>query len=202
MDFARTWKGPLDAEAARAALFEILDGLAALHAAGLVHRDLKPPNVLVDSEGHVKIADLGIARASMGLDATVTRALPEGTPAYMAPEQVLGLPVDARADIYAAGLLLHESLTGRSFVRDAAARGRLVQEVVISDLIPLPVATAPAWANAFLRGACAKDPADRFPGAESARDALAEMAASTRAAVNASARDASRDAPHDASSAP
>jgi hypothetical protein len=89
---------------------EICSGLKEAHAQGIVHRDLKPENVMVDTAGHVKIMDFGIAR-SMDAGTRLTGSL-AGTPAYMAPEQVLGKPVDYRTDIYSVGLVLYEMYTG------------------------------------------------------------------------------------------
>ena len=111
----------------------IADGLASAHAAGVVHRDLKPDNVLLDKAGRVVITDFGIARAfitaSGGLAAGNTMGLLLGTPAYMAPEQVEGRnDIDARADIYAFGVVLYELCTGerawpgQSLISVAAAR--------------------------------------------------------------------------------
>ncbi|HXZ28965.1 MAG TPA: serine/threonine-protein kinase [Terriglobales bacterium] len=90
---------------------QICDGLQEAHAQGVVHRDLKPENILIDRNGHVKVMDFGIAR-SLETGGTQTGAV-LGTPAYMAPEQAEGRPVDARTDIYALGLILYEIFTGR-----------------------------------------------------------------------------------------
>jgi serine/threonine-protein kinase len=100
--------------AARAAhiALAVCEGLAAAHSAGVVHRDLKPANVLVEAGGRVVLTDFGIARAVVGEVMAQTQDV-VGTPLYMAPEQVSGEPVDARADLYAVGLLLFEMLTGR-----------------------------------------------------------------------------------------
>ena len=92
----------------------ICEGLSAAHEAGVVHRDLKPDNVLVAKDGRVVITDFGIARAFEPGSATKTQGLPVGTPAYMAPEQAAADPhVDHRADIYAVGALAYEMLCGR-----------------------------------------------------------------------------------------
>ncbi|WP_434381166.1 protein kinase domain-containing protein [Melittangium boletus] len=98
-------------DAARIAL-AVSEGLAAAHAAGVVHRDLKPANILLEASGRVVLTDFGIARALVEERAARTQGA-IGTPLYMAPEQVAGEPVDARADLYAVGLLLYELLTGR-----------------------------------------------------------------------------------------
>ena len=99
------------ARAARIAL-AVCEGLAAAHAAGVVHRDLKPANVLLENGGRVVLTDFGIARAVAGEASSRTQGM-VGTPMYMSPEQLSGAEVTARADLYAAGLLLYEMLTGK-----------------------------------------------------------------------------------------
>jgi len=99
---------------------QIADALDAAHAKGLVHRDVKPSNVLLDADDHVYVADLGIGRRleeaqGVGEERSV------GTPAYLAPEELQGLPVDGRADVYSLGCLFFECLTGEPPFR---ARGR------------------------------------------------------------------------------
>jgi Tol biopolymer transport system component len=91
---------------------EIADALAEAHAAGIVHRDLKPGNVMVTSRG-VKVLDFGLARQETTATRTVTATAIMGTPAYMAPEQTLGKPADARADLFALGLVLYEMAAGQ-----------------------------------------------------------------------------------------
>jgi predicted Ser/Thr protein kinase len=107
-------RGPIAPERARAIASDIAGALAAAHDAGVIHRDLKPENVLIKPDGGVKVVDFGIAQIE-GPEATrLTRAGSMlGTPAYMAPEQLLGESVDGRADIYAWGIVLSEMLTGR-----------------------------------------------------------------------------------------
>jgi hypothetical protein len=107
-------RGPIAPDRARAIATEIAGALAAAHDAGVIHRDLKPENVLIKADGGVKVVDFGIAQIE-GPDATrLTRAgAMLGTPAYMAPEQLLGETVDGRADIYAWGIVFSEMLTGR-----------------------------------------------------------------------------------------
>lgn len=104
---------PLPLERALSYARDIASGMAAAHETGVVHRDLKAGNVLVNSRGMVKIVDFGVAAARASGDQHLTRTgVLIGTPRYMAPEQVLGKPVDARADIYALGVLMYEMLSG------------------------------------------------------------------------------------------
>jgi hypothetical protein len=105
---------------------QICSGLNEAHAQGIVHRDLKPENVMIDAQGNVKIMDFGIAR-SMEAVTRLTGSM-VGTPAYMAPEQVAGKPVDYRTDIYSLGLIMYEVFTGaQAFQADNAVAVALKQ---------------------------------------------------------------------------
>jgi serine/threonine-protein kinase len=106
-------EGRLDAALAIGYARQAADGLAAAHRAGIVHRDVKPSNLIVDARGNVKLVDFGIARVATGGTALTGAAALMGTPGYMAPEQAQGKPVDGRADIYALGLTLFEMLSGQ-----------------------------------------------------------------------------------------
>jgi hypothetical protein len=155
----RAWiaRGPIDPAQARVVGIQVAGALAAAHAAGVVHRDLKPENVLITPAGDVKVVDFGIAHVE-GPEATrLTRAgAMLGTPAYMAPEQLLGASVDHRADIYAFGVLLSEMTTGRHPLSVAAAT---------PSPTPAPFAT-------IVARCIQPDPAARFA---SARDLLAAL---------------------------
>jgi serine/threonine-protein kinase len=105
----RGWLPPAEA---LAVMDPVLAGLAAAHKAGIVHRDVKPENVLITDDGRVKVVDFGLARASAAVSHT-RAGLIIGSVAYIAPEQVTGEPTDARTDVYAAGIMLFELLTGR-----------------------------------------------------------------------------------------
>ena len=142
-------------------LDQIGKGLEAAHAAGVIHRDLKPSNVLVGERSVVKIIDFGLAVTTMAEGLTATGAI-LGTPHYMAPEQVRGKPVDARADIYAFGALAYHLVTGRPpFAGDNAIA------IGFAHLSEVPVAPRQirkdlsANLDAAIMGALAKDPAER-----------------------------------------
>ncbi len=105
-------RGPQTPARAVALLEPVLRALAAAHAAGLVHRDIKPENVLVADDGRIKVADFGLARAVESSTVTQTTGMLIGTVAYLAPEQVQSGSADARTDVYAAGVVLWELLTG------------------------------------------------------------------------------------------
>jgi serine/threonine protein kinase len=156
---------------------EILSALAAAHAIGIVHRDLKPDNVLITAEGHAKVLDFGIAKLAPGIQGTssprtATGAL-LGTPAYMAPEQITGGHVDARADVYAAGILLYECVTGRP-----PFSGETLYDLMNAHVEkPAPVArdlrpSLPVELEHIIMIALAKDPAKRFQNAAAMATAL------------------------------
>lgn len=146
---------------------QLLGALAALHALGLVHRDVKPGNVLVRRDGLVKLTDFGIVAVAGG-EPGGTAALTPGTAAYMAPEQVLGGPLDARADLYAAALVLYEMLTGASPF-DTANRDDLAVRTAQLHVVPPPLsrrlAGAPPALDRLVAHALAKRSEERFASA-------------------------------------
>jgi serine/threonine-protein kinase len=91
---------------------QVLDALRFAHNDGIIHRDIKPANIIVDQSGNVKVTDFGIAKLTQLRDVTLTGTL-MGTPEYMSPEQVQGLPLDGRTDIYSLGIVMYEMLAGR-----------------------------------------------------------------------------------------
>ncbi len=106
-------RGPVGVQRALGFVRDILQALAAAHEAGVVHRDLKPDNVMVSTAGAVKIVDFGIARSERFALTKVTSGGAPGTPAYMSPEQLAGVDADARSDLYAVGVMLAEMISGR-----------------------------------------------------------------------------------------
>jgi serine/threonine-protein kinase len=164
-------QGPVDPDEARAIGAQVLDALAAAHAAGMVHRDVKPGNVLATGSGVWKVADFGIAKSLEVADgdATVT-GIVMGTPAYLAPERVAGGQATVATDIYAAGVLLYEALCGRRPVEAGAPPAALLapDPTPISELCP----QVPPDLAATVSRAMAINPHDRFPDAASMALAL------------------------------
>jgi len=171
--------GPMNPDRASVVAGEVATALQAAHDTGLVHRDVKPGNVMIDDENRVKVMDFGIARAAA--DDTLTQTgVVLGTASYLSPEQAQGLPVDARSDIYSLGCVLYEMLTGRPpFVGDtpvSIAYKHVNEEPrPPSELNP----SVPAHLDAAVRRSLAKDPHDRFPSADAFRAALAGGQAGT-----------------------
>jgi len=169
--------GPVEPARAVDLILQILRGLEHAHGQGVVHRDLKPQNIFVtrDHEGRevLKLVDFGIAKIIGGDGAhdQMTRAgMVFGTPQYMSPEQALGLEVDARADLYAAGVLLYQMVTGRlPFNGDDPVA--LIRMQVSTEPPPLPP-SVPQELAAIIMRLLAKQKEQRFPDARTVRIAL------------------------------
>src|SRR5215468_3390419 len=161
---------------------EIIDGvLRALdysHQAGIVHRDIKPGNVMVTRNGDVKVMDFGIARAMSDAQATMTQtAQVIGTAQYLSPEQARGERVDSRSDLYSTGCLLYELLTGRPPFTGDSPVAIAYQHVRENPVPPSRVdPDVPAWADAIVLKAMAKAPADRYQTAADMRADLQRAA--------------------------
>jgi serine/threonine-protein kinase len=157
---------------------EILDALGYSHRQGVIHRDIKPGNVFLLEDGTVKVADFGIAHIESSSLTQVGSVM--GTPSFMSPEQIQGLPVDGRSDLFAAGVILYQFLTGeRPFAGSATTT---MQKVLKQD--PLPPSTLnvqlPEAVDAVVQKALAKRPEDRYPDARAFAEALrAAMAPAT-----------------------
>ncbi len=165
-------QAPLPVAESTRLIREILRGLGAIHRAGIVHRDVKPQNVLLSSNGQAKLSDFGIARGSVDAGLTDT-GMALGTAAYMAPEQASGGVVTAAADLYSAGVILFEMLTARlPFAGDNPVQ---VMYQHVNDVPPRPRdfnPSIPVPLEMVILRALAKNPEDRFQSAEEMEAAL------------------------------
>lgn len=167
-------RGPVPVEDAIRYVDGILEALDYSHRAGVVHRDIKPGNVMVTDRGQVKVMDFGIARAVSDSSSTVAETTQIiGTAAYFSPEQAKGEPVDARADLYSTGVVLYELLTGRQPFRGESPVAVAYQHVSETPVPPTEVnEDAPPVLDPIVLRALAKDPYQRFPDAAHFRAAL------------------------------
>ena len=169
--------GPMSPRRAVAVMRQIVSLLRAAHALGIVHRDLKPANIKViqetpeDSQIFVKVLDFGVAKIVGDVSGQLTsEGMLVGTPAYMAPEQINGQPIDGRTDLYAAGLMFHEMLSGkRAFKGETIAR---ILHAQMNEPPPPLTVPVPDIIRQTLEKFCEKRPEDRFQDAAEADRAL------------------------------
>ncbi|MFG3496151.1 protein kinase [Streptomyces sp. NPDC047928] len=164
--------GAMPAEKALKVTADVLAALETSHEMGLVHRDIKPGNVMMTKRGVVKVMDFGIARAMQsGVTSMTQTGMVVGTPQYLSPEQALGRGVDARSDLYSVGIMLFQLLTGRiPFDADsplAIAYAHVQEEPVAPSSINRSVTPA---MDALVARALKKNPNERFPSAAAMRD--------------------------------
>jgi hypothetical protein len=168
--------GPMAPGLAARIIDRILAALEHAHRAGIVHRDMKPANVMVTTAGGVKIMDFGIARVR-GAEHMTTDGLLMGTPAYMAPEQGLGEEVDERTDLYSIGVMFYRLLTVALPFKADSPIAMLQRKVVDAPpTLQQQREGLPEWCEAVVQRALARSPADRFQTAEEFRDALSRAA--------------------------
>ncbi|HVH27240.1 MAG TPA: serine/threonine-protein kinase, partial [Vicinamibacterales bacterium] len=163
-------------------LHGVADGLASAHEAGILHRDIKPDNILVGKNGYAKLADFGLAKLAEGAEATRTLTREEtrhgvilGTIAYMSPEQASGRTVDGRSDIFSLGVVLYELLAGRRPF--GGATDLEVLQTVINGPLPPLGEHIPQPVRMIAEKALEKDPSDRY---QSARDLAVDLRRLTR----------------------
>ncbi len=172
-------RGPLPVDRALELIAAIAEGVAALHAIGVVHRDLKPQNVVLRADGAPVVLDLGLAVAP-ALDERLTRTgAMVGTPHYMAPEQLKGAPPDPRMDVYALGLILFELTTGQQPLEGASTPHEVLARV-LTEQAPLPSSvdpTLPAGLDRLCARLSAREPQQRPPDAAAVAQAVAALRA-------------------------
>jgi TolB-like protein/Tfp pilus assembly protein PilF len=179
--------GPLPVDAVVDVARQVADALSVAHAAGIIHRDIKPSNVLITPGGVVKLVDFGIStheEAELPEDSHLL-----GTVAYMSPEQTRGDPIDRRSDLWSAGVLLYELLTGERPFRGADERAILT---AIREAEPLPLGdvcpSAPAALVHVVEGSLRKEPSQRFQTAQELLAALAQVPSVEQAQTRVSGR--------------
>lgn len=147
---------------------QILNAFAYAHERNLVHRDIKPGNILVDNDGNIKVLDFGIAQILN--DAALQNDKYTGTPEYMSPEQIQGKPLDVRSDIYSLGVVFHQMLTGRPPYDTSTMSAFDIKQAVVSQPLRRMKTIYPYISDAtqdFVDHALCKNPADRFPDCNS-----------------------------------
>ena len=152
---------------------QICRGLQAAHEQGIIHRDIKPQNVLVDAKGEAKLMDFGIARMAETMEGVTQAGLIVGTPHYMSPEQVQGKQLDARSDVYSLGVMIYEMLVGHRPFESTSLTGVLAAHITENPKPPIDLRPDIGGnINAIVMRCLAKDPAARYADAGAL---LAEM---------------------------
>jgi serine/threonine-protein kinase len=163
---------------------QICRGLHAAHEQGIIHRDIKPQNVLIDSKGEVKLMDFGIARVAESTEAMTQAGLIVGTPHYMSPEQVQGNTLDPRSDVYSMGILIYEMLVGRRPFEATSLTGVLAAHITEK---PKPVVDVRPEVGQqisdIIMRCLAKDPKQRYADAGALLNDLDRVQAPTAAAA-------------------
>jgi serine/threonine-protein kinase len=171
-------RGALPFEEAFDVSIQVAEGLQAVHDAGIIHRDLKTPNIMVDPQKKARLMDFGIAKRQEGGGASTATGQVLGTPEYMSPEQARGQRVDFRSDVYALGVVIYEIFTGNVPFRGETPISTILKH--LHDPPPIDTARVPDALRPVLRRALAKDPESRYSSAAVLADALREARAGSR----------------------
>jgi serine/threonine-protein kinase len=177
---SRLLKEPIPAAEAVEIARQVAEGLAYAHERGVVHRDIKPGNIMINKRGGVKIMDFGLARMRAA-DHKTSTGMVLGTPRYMSPEQICGQPVDQRSDIFSLGIVLYEMLTGtRLFSGEDMAQ--VTHQITELEHVPptRQVPELPGMVDFVVARALKKDPAVRYQDAREFASDLATLAAELR----------------------
>lgn len=156
-------RGPMSLERIEYLVRQIASALDYAHRRGVIHRDIKPGNILIDSDGNALLADFGIVKMLSNTATGITGTAVLGTPAYMSPEQAHGVEIDARADIYALGIMVYEMLTGAQPFKADTPMQLILRHV--NDAVPdlrAVKSDLPSQINDVVQKALAKDPNDRY----------------------------------------
>jgi serine/threonine protein kinase len=168
--------GRLSVDSTLAIATQLVDALVVAHAAQIIHRDIKPGNLLIDETGALKVTDFGLARPVQRNTELTVAGLAVGTPRYMSPEQLMADDVDARTDLFATGVVLYECLTGR-VPFDASTPGGLVAQML--EGLPVPVLylqpAVPRPLAAIIERLLQRDRDKRFPSARELADELTKV---------------------------
>jgi CheY-like chemotaxis protein/tRNA A-37 threonylcarbamoyl transferase component Bud32 len=156
---------------------QLAESLAVAHSQGVIHRDIKPQNLLLDAEGALKVMDFGIARLSERTSGLTEVGLVVGTPAYMSPEQLLADQLDERSDLYSTGLVLYECVTGR-LPYEAKSTVALISKILSVSPDPPAVINpeVPTALSSLIMRLIAREPDDRVQSAQELAKQLSEMA--------------------------
>ncbi|PYE15776.1 serine/threonine-protein kinase [Williamsia limnetica] len=169
-------RGPMPPHAVTAVTAPVLGALGSAHRAGLVHRDVKPENVLISDDGEVKVVDFGLVRAIAAAGITSNSVI-LGTAAYLSPEQVESASADARSDVYSTGILVFEMLTGRTPFTGDTALGLAYQR--LNNDVPAPsslIPGVPPEFDEFVLTSTARNPENRYRDGYHMREVLTEIA--------------------------
>lgn len=170
-------RGPLSPEETIEILYSVCDALAYAHSNGVVHRDVKPANIMITGRKEVKVTDFGIAKMLLLPEATQSGSQILGTPLYMSPEQISGDPIDPRADIYSLGAMVYEMVSGKPPFRE----GNIEYHHLHTPPAPLPK-TVPAPLGEIAMKCLAKAPENRFQSVAEVHTALTAAAEALAAA--------------------
>jgi len=175
-EYIETVSGPIPEEKAKPLFTQVLDGFAYAHEQGVIHRDVKPGNIMITARERVKILDFGIAKLLSRNENKLTQTGTKmGTVLYMSPEQVKGDPVDKRSDIYSLGVTLFQMLTGRGPYEEATATEFVIYNKIVNEPLPLARSFYPGVSDqmqAVIDKATAKNPDQRFQSCTEFRQAL------------------------------